>query len=126
MTQFQRMLLVRNNYYLPNQRSGWVSSSLPRVPPVNITGLVLQCGLTAQKTDLAGKNHISWTSLGKKNPQSKTPTNPNPNSLCSHRCTLCYQTSMLALAQKKAQHSRNLKSIPTHKRNVYFNWKSQN
>lgn len=116
MTQVQRMLLVRNIYYLQNHRSGWVLSSLLLVPPANITGLVLQCGLTAQKTDVAGKSHIHLTSLGKK-AQTKTPTNPNPNSLCLHRGILCYQKSVLALGQKKAQHSRNLRSIPIHDRN---------
>lgn len=116
VAQFQKMLLVGNTYDLPKQRRGWLSSSGPGVPPANITGLVLQCGLTAQNTDLAGKNHISLSSLGEKE-QPKSPTDPNPHSLCLHRCILCYQTSVLALGQKKAQHSRNLRSIPTHERN---------
>lgn len=123
MTQFQKILLVRNISYLPNQRSGWVSSSLPHVPPANITGFVLQCGLTAQKTDMAGKTHIPLTSLGKKSP-TKNPNKPKPQLSVLHRCILCYQTSVLALGQKKAQHSRKFRSIPTHERNICFNWKS--
>lgn len=81
MTQFQRMLLVRN-HSSPNQRSGWVSSSLPRVPPANITGLGLPCGLTAQKTDLAGKSHISLTSSGRKNSNQK-PQQTQAPTLCA-------------------------------------------
>lgn len=85
MTQLQRMLLVRN-YSLPNQRSGWVSSSLPCVPPANITGLVLPCGLTA---DLAGKSHISLTSSGKKQPQQTQA--PTPCACADAPCATRHQ-----------------------------------
>lgn len=77
MTRFQKMLLVRNISDLPNQRSGWESSSLPRISPANITGFVLQCGLTAQKTDLAGKSHVPLTSWMEKSP-TKNPNKPKP------------------------------------------------
>lgn len=77
MAQLQKMLLVRNTFHLPSQRSGWVSSPLPPEPPANITGLVLHCGLTAQKTDLAGKSHISLSSLGEKSPTKKA-NRPRP------------------------------------------------
>lgn len=76
-------------HLLPAKPEEWVGViPLPREPPANITGLVLHGGLTAQKADLPGKSHISFSSWGEK-AQPKSPTNPNPHSLCLHRCILC-------------------------------------
>lgn len=72
-------------YLLPAKPEEWVGVILPApCIPANITGLVLQCGLTAQKTDLAGKSHIPLISLGKKSP-TKNPNKPKPQfSVLAH------------------------------------------
>lgn len=66
---FQRLLVLRNNYYLPNQ--GRESSSLPHL---HIT--VLQCGLPDQKTYCDEKSHAFMTSLWKEKQEKPQTANP--------------------------------------------------
>lgn len=83
MAQLQKMLLVRNTFYLPSQRSGWVSSPCPVSPLLTSQGSCCTGVWQLRKLICLGKVTFPSAAEGKK-PNQKAQQTQTP-TLCA--CT---------------------------------------